>query len=76
MVTQVSDPSKYGVVVYDENSGRISRFVEKPQQYVGNKINAGLYIFNPSILKRIPVPSLTFYFVLNTRHAHSNPSPK
>lgn len=55
MVTQVTEPSKYGVVVYDENSGRISRFVEKPQQYVGNKINAGLYIFNPSILKRIPL---------------------
>jgi mannose-1-phosphate guanylyltransferase len=55
MVTQVSEPSKYGVVVYDENSGRISRFVEKPQQYVGNKINAGIYIFNPSILKRIPL---------------------
>jgi mannose-1-phosphate guanylyltransferase len=55
MVTQVSEPSKYGVVVYDENSGRITRFVEKPQQYVGNKINAGLYIFNPSILKRIPL---------------------
>jgi len=54
MVTQVSEPSKYGVVVYDEGSGKISRFVEKPQQYVGNKINAGIYIFNPSILERIP----------------------
>lgn len=54
MVTKVSEPSKYGVVLYDEE-GKISQFVEKPQEYVGNKINAGIYIFNPSILDRIPV---------------------
>lgn len=51
-VTKVEEPSKYGVVVFDE-SGKIDRFVEKPQEYVGNKINAGLYLFNPSIFKRI-----------------------
>lgn len=55
VVTKVEEPSKYGVVVFDESNGRIERFVEKPDEYVGNKINAGLYIFNPSILKRIPV---------------------
>lgn len=55
MVTTVAEPSKYGVVVYDQESGRIDRFVEKPQHYVGNKINAGMYIFNSSILKRIPL---------------------
>ena len=54
-VTKVEEPSKYGVVVFEENSGQIDRFVEKPQEYVGNKINAGLYIFNPSILSRIPL---------------------
>ena len=31
------------------------RFVEKPQEFVSNKINAGMYIFNPSILERIEV---------------------
>ncbi|CAD6195210.1 unnamed protein product [Caenorhabditis auriculariae] len=41
-VTRVEEPSKYGVVVFDENSGQIANFVEKPQEYVGNKINAGL----------------------------------
>jgi len=55
MVTQVSEPSKYGVVVYEENTGKINRFVEKPQEYVGNKINAGIYIFNRSIIDRIPL---------------------
>lgn len=53
MVTQVAEPSKYGVVVSDPNTGKIARFVEKPQIYVGNKINAGIYIFNPAILDRI-----------------------
>ncbi|KAI6234605.1 Mannose-1-phosphate guanylyltransferase [Aphelenchoides fujianensis] len=54
-VTQVEEPSKYGVVVFDEQSGEIQRFVEKPQEYVGNKINAGLYILSPSVLDRIKV---------------------
>lgn len=56
-VTKVDEPSKYGVVVYDQTDGRIERFVEKPQEFVSNKINAGLYIFSPDILKRIEVPS-------------------
>jgi len=54
LVTEVTEPSKDGVVVADE-TGKIQRFVEKPQVFVGNKINAGIYIFNPSILKRIKV---------------------
>ncbi|XP_005106670.1 mannose-1-phosphate guanyltransferase beta [Aplysia californica] len=53
VVTKVDEPSKYGVVVYDAENGQIQRFVEKPQEYVSNKINAGMYIFSPSILKRI-----------------------
>jgi len=53
-VTKVDEPSKYGVVV-SEPSGKIISFVEKPREFVSNKINAGMYIFNPSILKRIPL---------------------
>eukprot|EP01080_Neovahlkampfia_damariscottae_P002281 gene2281-2454_t len=52
MVTKVLEPSKYGVVVSKEN-GEIQQFVEKPQVFVGNRINAGLYIFNKEILDRI-----------------------
>lgn len=52
VVTKVEEPSKYGVVLYDE-FGRIESFIEKPQEFVSNKINAGLYIFNPSVLNRI-----------------------
>lgn len=54
IVKEVEDPSKYGVVVADED-GKIDRFVEKPKKWVGNCINAGMYIFNPSILDRIPM---------------------
>ena len=43
------------MVVYEQNTGKIDRFVEKPREYVSNKINAGLYIFNSTILNRIEV---------------------
>ncbi|KFQ36110.1 Mannose-1-phosphate guanyltransferase beta-A, partial [Merops nubicus] len=55
MVTRVEEPAKYGVVVSEADTGRICRFVEKPRVFVSNKINAGLYIFSPGILKRIQV---------------------
>lgn len=54
-MTKVEEPSKYGVVVYEKVTGVIDRFVEKPREYVSNKINAGLYIFSSAILKRIEV---------------------
>ncbi|KPI34811.1 Mannose-1-phosphate guanyltransferase [Cyphellophora attinorum] len=54
VVTKVEEPSKYGVVVHAANhASRIDRFVEKPVEYVGNRINAGIYILNPSVLSRI-----------------------
>jgi len=46
------DPSKYGVVVIDEY-GQVQRFVEKPKDFVGDKINAGIYVLNPDVLSRI-----------------------
>ena len=77
----MEEPSKYGVVVYKDD-GEIHRFVEKPKVFVSNKINAGIYIFNPKILDRIEVlffflsmVSLSLYFVivsLHTKHLFSN----
>ena len=52
VVTKVEEPSKYGVVVYGEQ-GRIQSFIEKPQEFVSNKINAGMYILSPTVLRRI-----------------------
>lgn len=54
VVTKVEEPSKYGVIVHKPNHpSRIDRFVEKPVEFVGNRINAGLYLLNTSVLKRI-----------------------
>lgn len=54
VVTKVEEPSKYGVIVHKPGqTSRIDRFVEKPVEFVGNRINAGIYILNPSVLKRI-----------------------
>lgn len=53
MTTPVEDPSKYGVVCLKAGTTVIDSFVEKPSDWVGDQINAGIYIFNPSILKRI-----------------------
>ncbi|XP_077235287.1 mannose-1-phosphate guanylyltransferase 1-like isoform X2 [Tasmannia lanceolata] len=58
LVTKVDEPSKYGVVILDEETGRVKKFVEKPAVFVGNKINAGIYLLNTSILDRIQ-PRLT-----------------
>lgn len=55
LATKVEDPSKYGVIVYDETTGKINRFVEKPKTFVGNKINAGIYVLSKSVLNRIPL---------------------
>lgn len=54
VVTKVDEPSKYGVVLYNE-IGCIQDFIEKPQEFISNKINAGMYIFNPSVLNRIEI---------------------
>jgi NDP-sugar pyrophosphorylase family protein len=54
-VTKVAEPSAYGVVVTKPGTTIIDRFVEKPVEFVGNRINAGIYMFNPSVLDRIEV---------------------
>ncbi|CAN0926501.1 Mannose-1-phosphate guanylyltransferase 1 [Linum grandiflorum] len=53
IVTKVDEPSKYGVVVMEEATGKVEKFVEKPKIFVGNKINAGIYLLNPSVLDMI-----------------------
>lgn len=42
VVTKVEEPSKYGVVVCDDD-GKINSFIEKPVEFVSNKINAGYF---------------------------------
>lgn len=54
-LTPVDDPSRYGVVPTDAE-GRVLGFVEKPprDEAPTNWINAGTYVFEPSVLARIP----------------------
>jgi mannose-1-phosphate guanylyltransferase len=53
-LTPVDDPSAFGVVEVD-HEGRVDRFVEKPEpgETTSNLINAGTYVFEPSVLARI-----------------------
>jgi len=52
MLTKVEEPSKYGVVV-TEPDGKVKSFIEKPKEFISNRINAGIYILNGAILSRI-----------------------
>ncbi|MDF2943301.1 MAG: Mannose-phosphate guanylyltransferase [Herbinix sp.] len=53
-VTEVQDPSMYGVIEYDKNGYAIT-FKEKPKagESTSKSINAGIYIFEPSIFAEI-----------------------
>lgn len=55
VLTPVEDPSAYGVVPTD-GDGRVQGFIEKPprEEAPTNLINAGVYVFEPSVLDRIP----------------------
>lgn len=53
-LTQVEDPSRFGVVTIDERH-RVEGFVEKPPpgEAPTDWINAGVYVFEPAVLDRI-----------------------
>ena len=55
VLTPVEDPSAYGVVPTKED-GTVLGFIEKPPRGRAptNLINAGIYVFEPSVLDRIP----------------------
>lgn len=52
---RVPDPSRFGVVVTDEEE-RVRAFVEKPPRETApsHYINAGIYLLEPELLDRIP----------------------
>ena len=54
-LTPVEDPAAFGVVDCDE-AGTVLRFIEKPPPGTSpsNLINAGTYVFEPSVIDRIP----------------------
>ncbi|KAJ1960321.1 mannose-1-phosphate guanyltransferase [Dipsacomyces acuminosporus] len=53
LTTKVEEPNRYGVVVAKAGSSKIDRFVERPAEFIGNRINAAIYMFSPRMLDRI-----------------------
>jgi mannose-1-phosphate guanylyltransferase len=55
VLTPVDDPSSFGVVP-TEDDGRVIGFIEKPPpgEAPTNMINAGIYVLEPSVLRRVP----------------------
>ncbi len=45
-------PEKYGVLIEDEDDF-LEKIIEKPKEFVGNLINAGLYKFTPDVFDKI-----------------------
>jgi len=45
--------------VYDESTYKVSKFVEKPSEYVGSFINAGMYIFDLEVINTIPLKNIS-----------------
>lgn len=51
----VVNPSAYGVIEYDSDDFAVTfREKPKPSEIVSHYINAGVYMFNPEVLKHIP----------------------
>ena len=51
-VTQVKDPSNYGVVVFNKDN-TIDKLVEKPKEPISNWALIGVYIFNQKVFKAV-----------------------
>ncbi|CAN2185081.1 GCD1 Nucleoside-diphosphate-sugar pyrophosphorylase involved in lipopolysaccharide biosynthesis/translation initiation factor 2B, gamma/epsilon subunits (eIF-2Bgamma/eIF-2Bepsilon) [Candidatus Nanopelagicaceae bacterium] len=51
-LTHVEDARAYGCVPVDEN-GRVTAFLEKMENPITNTINAGSYVFHPSVIETI-----------------------
>lgn len=51
---EVEDARAFGCVPTDENN-RVTAFLEKMDNPITNSINAGCYVFHPSVINRIPL---------------------
>lgn len=55
-LTPVENPLAFGIVIADERTGKIERFLEKPTwgEVFSDTINTGIYILEPEALRRVP----------------------
>jgi mannose-1-phosphate guanylyltransferase / phosphomannomutase len=56
ILKEVEDPSEFGIVVVDDEDGRVKRFLEKPNEgeVFSYTANTGIYVLEPDVLKHIP----------------------
>lgn len=52
-LTEVDDPRRFGIVPTDD-TGRVTEFLEKSDNPVTNRINAGCYVFRRDVIDLIP----------------------
>jgi bifunctional UDP-N-acetylglucosamine pyrophosphorylase/glucosamine-1-phosphate N-acetyltransferase len=50
-LAEVDDPSEFGVVELEKD--KVKRIIEKPKDFVGKLVNAGVYIFTPKIFDAV-----------------------
>lgn len=62
-LTPVENPLAFGIVITDQATGRIERFLEKPTwgEVFSDTINTGIYVLEPEAIERIP-PQTNFDF--------------
>ena len=48
-VKEVEDPSKFGVVVANDD-GQVQEYRQNPTSFLSTKVNAGMYLFHTSVL--------------------------
>jgi mannose-1-phosphate guanylyltransferase / phosphomannomutase len=56
VLKEVEDPSEFGIVVVDDEDGRVRRFLEKPEEgeVFSYTANTGIYVVEPVVLEHIP----------------------
>ena len=48
----VSDPSRYGVIVEDQDTGKPLRIIEKPTEWMGDHAVVGLYCYPNNVIQK------------------------
>ncbi|SIO73874.1 mannose-1-phosphate guanylyltransferase [Babesia microti strain RI] len=54
LATKVENPSSFGVILHNDDM-RVDKFVEKPSEFIGNLISAGMYVMNKRVIADIPL---------------------
>ena len=65
LVSKVDKPELYGVVVHNQETKKISEFKEKPKEFVGNHINAGITMLDLRLLQYLKIENISIGFYLN-----------